>query len=124
MHYRYILYVLHRKVCIMDYYGMSDKAILVEIGTRLKSKRLRKDFSQQELADRAGLSRNTISDMERGGSATFQNFIRTLRALDALDELDHFLPEPGISPVQMIRMKGKARMRASGKKKKTYKQVS
>ena len=78
---------------------MSDKAILVEIGTRLKSKRLRKDFSQQELADRAGLSRNTISDMERGGSATFQNFIRTLRALDVLDELDNFLPEPGIQRI-------------------------
>lgn len=102
----------------MDLYGMSDKAILAEIGTRLKSKRLRKNLSQQEMAERTGLSRNTISDMEGGGSTTLQNFIRTLRALDALDELEHFMPEPGISPVQMLRMKGKTRMRASGKRKK------
>ena len=105
----------------MDKYGMSDKAILAEIGTRLKRKRLRKNLSQQELAERAGLSRNTISGMEGGGSTTLHNFIRTLRALDALDELEHFLPEPGISPVQMVRMKGKARMRASGKRRKADK---
>ena len=102
----------------MDYYGMSDKAILAETGIRIKAKRLRKNLSQQKLADRAGLSRNTISDMEGGGSTTLQNFIRILRALDALDGLEHFLPEPGISPVQLARMKGKTRLRASGKRKK------
>ena len=102
----------------MDYYGMSDKAILGEIGKRLKSKRLRKNLSQQELGERAGLSRNTISDMEGGGSTTLHNFIRILRVLDSLDELEHLLPEPGISPVQMLRMKGKTRKRASGKRKK------
>ena len=102
----------------MDYYGMSDKGILVEIGTRLKSKRLRKNLSQQELAERAGISRNTVSDMEGGGSTTPHNFIRTLRVLDSLDELEHLLPEPAMSPVQMLRMKGKIRMRASGKRKK------
>ena len=113
-----------RKVCVMDKYGMSDKAILTEIGLRLKKKRLRKNLSQQELGARAGLNRNTISDIEGGGSLTLHNFIRILRALDALDDLDHFLPEPGISPVHMVHMKGRARMRASGKRKKTVKQVS
>ena len=102
----------------MDYYGMSTKAILAELGTRLKSKRLRKNLSQQELAERTGLSRNTISDMESGGSTTLSNFLSTLRALEALDELDNFLPDPGISPVQMLRMKGKARVRATGKSRK------
>ena len=106
------------KVCTMDYYGMSDKAILVELGTRLKSKRLRKNLSQQELAERAGLSRNTISDMEGGGSTTLHNFIRTLRALDSLDDLKHLLPDPGISPVQLLRLKGKVRKRATGKRRK------
>ena len=107
----------------MDYYGMSDKAILAETGLRLKKKRLRKNLSQQELAERTGLSRNTISDMESSGSTTLHNFIRTLRALDALNDLDQLLPEPGISPVQMVRMKGKTRMRASGKRMKTDREV-
>ena len=107
----------------MDMYGMSDKAILTEIGLRLKKKRLRKNLSQQELGARAGLNRNTISHIEGGGSLTLHNFIRILRALDALDDLDHFLPEPEISPLQ-VHMKGRARMRASGKRKKAVKQVS
>lgn len=102
----------------MDFYGMSDKGILAEIGARLKGKRLRQNLSQQELAERAGLSRNTVSDMENGGSSTVHNLVRILRALEALDELDDFLPEPGISPVQMQRMKGKTRKRASGRRRK------
>ena len=40
-------------------------------------------------------------------------FIQILRALDALEELDSLLPEPGISPLQLAKMKGKVRRRAS-----------
>jgi hypothetical protein len=42
-------------VNIMSIYGMSDRAILREIGERLKRKRLDKNVSQQKLAELAGL---------------------------------------------------------------------
>jgi hypothetical protein len=43
--------------------------------------------------------------------------IAILRELDALDNLDAFLPDPGISPLQIAKMQGKKRQRASGKAK-------
>jgi hypothetical protein len=39
--------------------------------------------------------------------------IQILRALNALDEIDSFLPDPGISPLQLAMMRGKERQRAS-----------
>ena len=97
----------------MDYYSISDKAILREMGARLKHRRLDKNLSQQVLADMAGLSRTTISDLERGAPAGMLTLIQVLRALGGLEELDAFLPEPGLSPLQLARMKGRERQRAS-----------
>lgn len=100
-------------VNIMSIYGMSDRGILREIGRRLKRKRLDKNVSQQKLAELAGLNRTTIVEVERGNPFGMLTFIQILRALEALEELDSLLPEPGISPLQLAKMKGKARQRAS-----------
>ena len=98
---------------IMSIYGMSDRAILREIGRRLKRKRLEKNLSQQKLADSAGLNRTTIGETERGTPFGILTLVQILRALNALEELDSFLPDPGISPLQLAKMKGKERRRAS-----------
>jgi putative transcriptional regulator len=92
---------------------MSDKAILKEVGRRLRRRRLDKNLTQQRLADLAGLSRATISDLERGAPAGVLTLIQILRALGGLEELDAFLPEPGPSPLQLAKMKGRERQRAS-----------
>ena len=97
----------------MGIYGMSDLAILQEIGHRLKRKRLEKNLSQQHLADAAGLNRTTISEIERGAPFGMLSLIQILRALDALEALDTFLPEPGLSPLQLAKLKGRQRQRAS-----------
>lgn len=97
----------------MSVYGQTDMEILREIGCRLKRKRLEKNMSQQRLADMAGLNRMTISEIERGSPFGVLSFVQILRALDALDEMDSFLPDPGISPLQLAKMNGKERRRAS-----------
>ena len=97
----------------MSIYGMSDRAILIEIGRRLKRKRLEKNLSQQTLADLAGLNRTTVRYLEQGSPFGVLTLVQVLRALGALDELDSFLPDPGVSPLQLAKMKGKERRRAS-----------
>jgi transcriptional regulator with XRE-family HTH domain len=97
----------------MSIYGMSDRAILTEIGRRLKRKRLEKNYSQEKLAGLAGINRTTVSDIEQGSPSGVLTLVRILRALEVLDELDSFLPDPGISPLQLAKMKGKERRRAS-----------
>lgn len=100
---------------IMSIYGMSDLGILKELASRLKRRRLNLNISQQELADRAGISRNTVSYIEQGESFGVLTLIQILRALEALDGLDSFLPDPGISPLQLAGMKGRERKRANRK---------
>ena len=93
--------------------GMSDRAILRELGKRLKRRRLDRNITQQELADRAGLSRPTVSDIERGNPASLLTLIPILRVLDLLEELNAFLPLPLPSPLQLAKQQGKQRQRAS-----------
>lgn len=96
----------------MNIYGKSDLEILREIARRLKQRRLNLNMPQQELADRTGLNRTTISGIELGKPFGVLTLIQILRALDVLEDLGSFVPDPGISPLQIARMKGHERRRA------------
>ena len=101
----------------MSIYGMSDRAIIRELGRCLKRKRLSKNLSQQGLAELAGLNRTTISESERGAPFCVLTFVQILRALSALEELNSFLPDPAPGPLQLAKLKGKERHRASPQNK-------
>jgi len=103
----------------MSIYGQSDKAILRDLGTRLRQARLRRNLSQQELADRAGVNRTTVSEFERGASTSTLTLVQVLRALEMLDELTGFVPDPGPSPLDLARRQGRQRQRASGRRGQT-----
>ncbi len=92
---------------------MTDPAIVKEICSNLKQMRLNKNLSQADLAQMAGLNRVTISRMEAGRAATLLTFVQVLRALDKLDVLDIFREESEISPLNLLKMQGKQRLRAS-----------
>ncbi len=93
---------------------MSDRAILVELGSRIQQERLNRNITQADLAARAGISRGALRLLESGRGSTLASLIRVLRALDRLESLASFLPAPGPSPVQLAKLRGKRRQRASG----------
>jgi transcriptional regulator with XRE-family HTH domain len=101
---------------MFDYYTASDKAILEEIGKRLHALRLRRNVTQEELAERTTLSPTTIKSMEKG-SGKLVNLIAVLRELNALQELDNFIPEAKLSPVRLAATKARQRQRATGSSK-------
>ena len=101
----------------MDFYSLSDKAIEEELGYRIRSLRLRKNLTQKELAEAATVSLNVIKSLE-AGRGKLASIIAVLRELGALDQLENFIPEPSISPLQLARMQGKQRERASGNRVK------
>lgn len=92
---------------------MSDEAVLEEFGDRLSRARIDRDLTQAELAHEAGVSKRTVERIENGHSAQMSSVIRVLRALDMLENLDALVPEPGPRPVELLRMKGSERRRAS-----------
>ncbi|MFH1215486.1 MAG: helix-turn-helix domain-containing protein [Pseudomonadota bacterium] len=100
----------------MNYYEMTDKAIEAEIGMRIKSLRLRKNLTQQQVAEAAAVSLNVIKALE-SGKGKLSSLISVLRELGALDELDRFIQDQVVSPLQLAKRQGKKRQRASGTRK-------
>jgi len=95
----------------------SIAAILLEIGRRIQQERLNQNLSQAELSRKAGVSRKTMTNLETGEGCSLVTLLSVLRGLGRLDQLDTFLPDPGISPIELAKLQGKVRKRATGKRK-------
>jgi transcriptional regulator with XRE-family HTH domain len=103
---------------------LTDEAILVELGGRLAQRRLELQLTQEMLAEQAGVSKRTVERIEAGATAQTSTLIRLLRVLELLDRLETLVPEAGPRPMDLVKLKGKARKRASGKRKSTGKAVA
>lgn len=96
---------------------LSPAAIAEELGNRLKQARLNTDLTQAEMASRTGLNRRTILNAEKG-KVQLKHFVAILASLDMADQLNMFLPVQEISPLQLAKLKGQERQRASKSKNK------
>lgn len=81
----------------------ADPEIMDILGRRLASVRKARGLTQAEAADQAGLDRTTVSRAERGDNPNLLTLVRLLRVYGRLDALDAFLPEPGVSPMALVR---------------------
>lgn len=79
----------------------TDREILKLVGTRLRALRGQEQISL--VAARSGLNKETVSRAEHGDNPTLLTLVRLLRAYGRLGALDAFVPEPGISPMALIR---------------------
>lgn len=86
---------------------------LVELGIRIREARIAIGLKQQELADRAAISADTVSALENGRSVSTEKLARILRELGYSDLLENLLPEPVVSPLDLQKMAGKPRRRVS-----------
>lgn len=96
----------------MNIENMSPSALAEELGSRLKQARLNANMTQTDLATKAGLSRKIIINAEKG-KAQLENIVAILIALKMVEQLNLFIPKQEISPLQLVKMKGKERQRAS-----------
>lgn len=94
---------------------LSPAALAEELGQRLKQARLNANITQAELAKRAGVSRKIVLSAEKG-QAQLENFAALLLALGLAEQLNNFIPKPQISPIQLQKLQGKKRERASGRR--------
>ena len=69
-----------------NWYSMSDPAIVSQLGTFLRQIRLQQNLTQEQVAEKAGLSRSAISDMENG--RTVASLLTTVQVLRALKQLN------------------------------------
>lgn len=95
---------------------MTAFAFAEMIGDRLKQARLNRDLTQSEIAVLAGVARKTVLNAEKG-KVQLETLISIMMALDLMDHLDLFLPKQEISPLQLAKLQGKKRQRASGQRR-------
>jgi transcriptional regulator with XRE-family HTH domain len=100
----------------MDWYALTNSRIEHIIGQRIKQLRLDYNITQKELATKTGMSRVSISKIERGKGANLSSLIQIMRGLRVLENIEHLIPEQEISPIEMIRLKNKSKKKRASTK--------
>ncbi|MES2688880.1 MAG: helix-turn-helix transcriptional regulator [Bacteroidota bacterium] len=97
-----------------DWRAMSDQALAARIGEFVKHHRLEQNKTQEALSHAAGISRSTLSLLERGETVTLATLIQVLRVLDQLHVMSAFDVDKSISPLALAKLEQEQRKRASG----------
>jgi DNA-binding XRE family transcriptional regulator len=84
-----------------------DGDIMIEVGEKLKQLRKSHKYIQQELADRVGVSRKLIVDIEAGRGTSLLVFVKLLKTFKKTDKLLEILTSSPISPKEMYRKENK-----------------
>lgn len=96
--------------------SMSDKVLAEHIGAFINYHRLDQNKTQEVLANAAGISRSTLSLLERGETVTLPTLIQTLRALNQLHVMEVFSVKQTVSPLALAKIEKEKRQRARGNK--------
>ena len=104
------MFVVLQKCDRMDMIDdMNDEALLQEVGRRIAFLRRSSQIKQEELAEKAGISRYALSRLENGaGGIRLESFLSVLRSLNVLNRLSVVLPEPTLTPIQLVELEKKS----------------
>lgn len=80
---------------------LNKKEILKMIGVSVKSRRLSLNLTQQETADRSGVSIRVVKRMEAGDGSSLESLIAVSRTLQKTGWIEEFKPSAEISPLAM-----------------------
>lgn len=99
----------------INWVSMTDTALMESIGKFVQHHRLAQNKTQSEVAKSAGISRSTLSLMERGEGVALKSLILVLRVLDLLYIMDTFRVKNEISPLAYAKLKKNQKQRARKK---------
>ncbi len=90
---------------------LTDSENMSEFGARLRSRRLERNLTTEMLAEKTGLNRKTIMELEAGRDVRLSTVIKVFRAMHLLGILNTTLPDtlPGN---EALSARGQPRIRA------------
>jgi len=84
----------------------------VVLGEQVRKLRLSRNIDQAMLAERAGISRRALQNLEAGAGSSTASLLSVVRALDREDWLALLAPTATINPLNMVRSR-RERQRAT-----------
>ncbi|PHR46947.1 MAG: hypothetical protein COA32_08455 [Fluviicola sp.] len=96
----------------------SDKELIRKWGAKLKRLRVDAGMSQTELAEKTGMSRSSIAEIEKGRNFSIGSLLSISRALNQLDQFEFFFKEEEykLTPMEIYEREKKKRKRGGYKK--------
>lgn len=88
------------------------------LGEQVKKLRLSRNIDQALLAERAGISRRALQNLEAGAGSSTASLLSVVRALDREDWLALLAPTATINPLNMVRAR-RERQRATSVRAKS-----
>jgi len=74
-----------------------------ELGRRIGRLRLSRNLDQRTVAEKAGITRAALQNLEAGRGSSIQTLLRTLKSLNYLDGIEILAPEPMVNPLALLR---------------------
>jgi transcriptional regulator with XRE-family HTH domain len=106
------------------WYASSDRGLSETIGRFIKHHRTEQQLTQQDVANKANISRSTLSLLERGETVTVTTLLQVLRVLNLLYIMDVFTVSKTISPIALAKAEQAERQRVRGKSNPNSKKES
>lgn len=104
----------------MDWSNDNFYKILEKIGSSLKGRRVQMNLSQEELAQKSGVSASSIARLETGkGNISLLNLLSLLKELDLLKEFQLTFRDPHLSLALLAKSKTKKLRQRVRKQRKT-----
>ena len=100
--------------------GQKDyKEYISELGKKIKIYRIMKEMSQQDLEDKTGVSKRSISRLEQGETVQVDNLFKILLALDLGDNIELLVPDQTKRPSFYLNDNVKPKQRVRKKEEST-----
>jgi transcriptional regulator with XRE-family HTH domain len=100
----------------------SPRELQTELGRRMRQLRLSRNIDQRATAEKAGITRAALQNLEAGRGSSVRTLVRTLKALDYLEGIEMLAPQPTVNPLALLRTKTppqRARHHRSARRKNT-----
>ncbi len=89
---------------MISHTAFSEEALLAEFGKRIAGYRLNNNWTQADLAQKAGVSKSTVEHIEKGQSVQISNLLKILGAFDLQNQFLEIIPRQTPSPMELLRL--------------------
>lgn len=69
----------------------------------MRQLRLSRNIDQWTAAEKAGITRTAVQNLEAGRGSTVETLLRILKALNYLEGIEILAPEPTVNPLALLR---------------------